>query len=91
MFHWWENFFVRHLTKEQYEHNQEQYKNIIEEQVAISYAINGISFEDTNEMTGFDRKCVLDALKKIREAEKEAHDKAIAEAEAKRALSGPRR
>lgn len=84
------SFFVRHLTNEQYKRNQEQYKNIIEEQVAISYAIQGISFDDTNEMTGFDRRCVLDSLKKIREAEKEAHDKAMAEAEAKR-NSVPRR
>lgn len=84
------NFFVRHLTNEQYKRNQEQYKNIIEEQVAISYAIQGISFDDTNEMTGFDRRCVLDSLKKIREAEKEAHDKAMAEAEARR-NSAPRR
>lgn len=72
------------MTSEQYQRNQEQYKKIIEEQVAISYAINGISFDDTNEMTGFDRRCILEALKKIREAEKEAHDKAVAEAEAKR-------
>lgn len=84
------NFFVRHLTNEQYKRNQEQYKNIIEEQVAISYAIQGISFDDTNEMTGFDRRCVLDSLKKIREAEKEAHDKAMAEAEARR-NSAPRK
>lgn len=74
------------MTEEQYRFNQEQYKKIIEEQVAISYAIQGISFEDTNEMTGFDRKCVLEALKKIREAEKEAHDKAMAEAEARRSI-----
>ena len=78
------------MTNEQYKRNQEQYKNIIEEQVAISYAIQGISFDDTNEMTGFDRRCVLDSLKKIREAEKEAHDKAMAEAEARR-NSAPRR
>lgn len=78
------NFFVRHLSEEQYRINQEQYKNIIDEQVAISYAIQGISFEDTNEMTGFDRKCVLESLKKIREAEKEAHNKAVKESEARR-------
>ena len=84
------SFFVRHLSSEQYQRNQEQYKNIIEEQVAISYSIKGISFDDTNEMTGFDRKCVLDALKKIREAEKEAHDKAVAEANAKR-ITAPKR
>lgn len=85
------NFFVRHLTREQYENNQQQYRNIIDEQVAISYAIQGISFDDTNEMTGFDRRCVLESLRKIRETEKEAHEKAMAEAEAKRALSGSRR
>lgn len=81
------NFFVRHLSKEEYERNQQQYKDIIDEQVTISYAINGISFNDTNEMTGFDRRCILESLKKIREAEKEAHDKAVAEANAKRSVS----
>ena len=78
------NFFVRHLTKEQYEFNREQYKNIIDEQTAISYSIKGISFYDTNEMTRYDRKCVLESLRKIRDAEKKAHEEAMAEAQAKR-------
>lgn len=81
------NFFVRHLSSEEYERNQQQYKDIIDEQVTISYAINGISFNDTNEMTGFDRRCILESLKKIRDAEKEAHEKAVAEANAKRSMS----
>lgn len=84
------NFFVRHLTSEQYKINREVYQSIIDEQVAISYSIKGISFEDTNEMSGFDRKCIFKSLEKIRKAEREAHEKALAEAEAKRLMTPKR-
>lgn len=50
----------------------------------ISYSVKGISFEDTNNMTRFDRQQVFKALEHIRDAEKEARDKAMKEAEAKR-------
>lgn len=72
------------MTNEQYDIYRKAYKEIIEEQVVISYSVKGISFDDTNNMTRFDRQQVFKALEHIRDAEKEARDKAMKEAEAKR-------
>lgn len=79
-----QSFFAQQLTKTEFQNYRKAYQNIIEEQVLISYCIKGISFEDTNNMTRVDRQMVFKALEHIREMEKEARDKAMKEAEAKR-------
>ena len=72
------------MTREEYSRNRELYKQIIEEQVIISYTVKGISFTDTNEMSRFDRETIFESIKHIREAEKEAYEKARKEAESKK-------
>lgn len=57
-------------------YSQHKYKQIIDEQVAISYASKGISIADTDELSPFDRKLILESILKIKDAEKEAMDKA---------------
>lgn len=49
----------------------------------ISYTVKGISFTDTNEMSRFDREAIFESIKHIKEAEKEAYEKARKEAESK--------
>lgn len=48
---------------------QVRYDQIVEEQVAISYASKGISISDTDEMTPYDREQILKMIQKIKEAE----------------------
>lgn len=72
------------LTNEQYQLCREAYESIIDEQTIISYSIKGISFEDTDSISRYDRKLILKSLEKIRKIEKEAQDKAIAESQAKK-------
>lgn len=54
-----------------------RYKQIIDEQVAISYSSKGISIADTDELCPYDRKLVLESLVRIREKEREEIDKAV--------------
>lgn len=72
------------MTTDQYNIYREAYKDIIEEQTIISYTIKGITFEDTNNMSRYDRKAVFKSLEHIREVEKEAQENALKEAESKR-------
>ena len=72
------------MTSEQFDNYRKAYKNIIEEQTLISYVVKGISFEDTNNMSRFDRQAVFKSIDHIREVEKEAQEKAMKEAELKR-------
>ena len=65
------------------------YKQIISEQVDISYVSKGISISDTDMLCPYDRKLVLEALVRIKEREEEEMKKAIGEKQSKR--SAPRR
>lgn len=59
-------------------YTQVRYDQIIEEQVAISYASKGgISISDTDEMCPYDRSLVLKAIQDIRKAEAETQSKAF--------------
>lgn len=53
-------------------YKHERYDQIIEEQVAISYASKGISIADTDELSPYDRKIILKSIIKIKESEEEA-------------------
>lgn len=72
------------MTNEQYNICREAYQSIIEEQTIISYSIKGISFEDTDEISRYDRKLILKALEKIRKVEKETQEKAMLESQSKK-------
>lgn len=61
------------IDGEPYKHLR--YKQIINEQVSISYASKGISIADTDELCPYDRKLVLEALVGIRDKEREAIEK----------------
>lgn len=61
------------IDGEPYKHLR--YKQIINEQVAISYASKGISIADTDELCPYDRKLVLEALIGIRDKEREEIEK----------------
>lgn len=76
--------FLPALTDEQYQICREAYESIIEEQTIISYSIKGISFADTDEISRYDRKLILKSLEKIRQIEKDAQEKALAEQQSKK-------
>lgn len=59
-------------------YKEERYVQIMEEQVAISYASRGISIADTDEMSPFDRKLVLNTIRKIKDNEHEQIERARA-------------
>ena len=77
------NSFLPALTNEQYQICKEAYESIIEEQTIISYSIKGISYQDTDSISRYDRKLILKSLEKIRKIEKEAQEKALAESQSK--------
>lgn len=59
-------------------YTQLRYDQIIEEQVAISYATKGgISISDTDEMCPYDRERVLKAIQDIRKSEADAQSSAL--------------
>ena len=58
-------------------YKQERYREILKEQVTISYLVNGISLTDTDEMTPFDRKLILEIITSIKEKEKEEYEKSL--------------
>ena len=72
------------MTDEQFRVCQKAYESIVEEQTIISYSIKGISFQDTDSISRYDRRLILKSLEKIRNIKKEAQEKAIAEANAKK-------
>ena len=78
------NSFLPALTDEQYNICREAYESIIEEQTIISYSIKGITFEDTDEISRYDRKLILKSLEKIRKIEKEVQKKAMLESQSKK-------
>lgn len=51
------------------EDNAERYRQIIEEQVIISYLSKSISFFDTDMISPYDRMLILDTLNKIKDEE----------------------
>ena len=55
-----------------------RYKQILEEQVTISYASKGISIADTDDLSPYDRKIILESIVRIKEQEKKAVDDAKA-------------
>lgn len=58
-------------TQDRRDRKSTRYQQVIEEQVAISYASKGISFADTDMMCPYERKIVLDTISKIKEKERE--------------------
>lgn len=54
-----------------------RYEQILEEQVAISYAAKGISISDTDERSPYDRGLILKAILKIKEQEAKAAEEAV--------------
>lgn len=66
------NFFDPDIEIDGEPYKHFRYKQIINEQVAISYASKGISIADTDELCPYDRKLVLESLVGIRDKEREA-------------------
>lgn len=66
------NFFVPNININGEPYAAYRYRQIIEEQVSISYASKGISIADTDELTPYDRKLILDSIIKIKDEEKKA-------------------
>lgn len=69
------NFFDPDIEVEGEPYKHFKYKQIINEQVAISYASKGISISDTDELCPYDRKLVLEALIGIKDKEREEIEK----------------
>lgn len=58
-------------------YKQQRYHEIVEEQVAISYASKGgVTISDTDDISPYDRKIILKSILKIKEAESDAAEKA---------------
>lgn len=57
-------------------YKQHRYDQILEEQVSISYAANGISISDTDDLSPYDREMILKTIYKIKEMEREAQERA---------------
>lgn len=57
-------------------YKQNRYKQILEEQISISYASKGISIADTDELSPYDRGIILDSITEIKEMEREAAEAA---------------
>jgi len=58
-------------------YKQNKYKDIIEEQVLISYISQSLTFADTDYLCPYDRKIVLESLKNIKAEEKKQIDESM--------------
>lgn len=70
------NFFDLNINIKGKTLKHHKYDEIIKEQTMIAYATH-IPISDTDQITEYDRKLILETLKEIKEAESNAYEKAL--------------
>lgn len=75
------NFFDPLLTSDGTPYAPLRYKAIIEEQVVLSYLTKGgVTYQDSDNMTPYERKIAMDTIKDLLEGQNKAQREAIEQA-----------
>ena len=68
-----------------------RYKDIIQEQVILSYLTQGgVTYGDTEKMSPYDRKIALDTIQELLDGQKRAREDAIQKAKQERENKDPK-
>lgn len=66
------------MTSDGQPFHRAKYKQIVQEQTMIGYLTKGgVSFRDTEYMTPYERKLVLDTMKEVIDRQNQAHEEAV--------------